>query len=89
MTKQEKLIKIFDHIGDLGIIETIIGDLIKKIMKVKVGNKIYDGEKEPIMLILTDRDKLNITHMNPKSTKYAQFPNGRLNEDEINDFMGD
>lgn len=29
-------------------------------MKVKVGNKIYDGEIEPVMVILTEQDKLNI-----------------------------
>ncbi len=26
-------------------------------MKVKVENKIYDGEKEPVMVILTAKDK--------------------------------
>lgn len=26
-------------------------------MKIKVGDKIYDGEKEPVMIILTDAEK--------------------------------
>ncbi|KKN06844.1 hypothetical protein LCGC14_1073030, partial [marine sediment metagenome] len=29
-------------------------------MKIKVGNKVYDGEKEAVMVILEDQDKENI-----------------------------
>lgn len=43
-------------------------------MKVKVGNKIYDGEREPVMVILTEADKKNIANMRPDATKYCQFP---------------
>ena len=43
-------------------------------MKVKVGNKIYDGNKEPVMVILSDYDKSNISNMLPECTKYASFP---------------
>jgi hypothetical protein len=43
-------------------------------MKVKVGNKIYDGEKEPIMVILADGDKENISNMHPDATKYCVYP---------------
>jgi len=43
-------------------------------MKVKVGNKIYDGEKEPVMVILTEKDKENIANMLPGCTKYCMFP---------------
>ena len=32
-------------------------------MKIKIGNKIYDGEKEPVMVILTDQDKKNILYV--------------------------
>ena len=32
-------------------------------MEVKVGNKIYDGIKKPIMVILTQEDKKNIAEM--------------------------
>jgi len=45
-------------------------------MKVKVGNKIIDGENEPIMIILTDQDKANIKNMAPCATKYCMFPDG-------------
>lgn len=29
-------------------------------MKIKVGNEIFDAEKQPIMIILTKQDKDNI-----------------------------
>ena len=43
-------------------------------MKVKIGDNIYDAEKEPIMLILTPQDKLNISNMLPETTKLCTFP---------------
>jgi hypothetical protein len=45
-------------------------------MKVKVGEKIYDSEKEPIMLILSESDKENIYNMLPDAKKYCSFPDG-------------
>jgi hypothetical protein len=43
-------------------------------MKVKVGNKIYDGKQEPIMVILSNKDKENIENMHPDATKYCMYP---------------
>jgi hypothetical protein len=43
-------------------------------MKVKVGSKIYDGEHEPVMVILSEEDKKNISNMLPEATKYCSFP---------------
>jgi hypothetical protein len=43
-------------------------------MKVKVGNKIYDGEDEPVMVILSDEDKKNISKMLPDAYKYCSYP---------------
>jgi len=43
-------------------------------MKAKIGDKIYDSEKEPIMIILSDSDKKNITNMDPEATKYLSYP---------------
>lgn len=43
-------------------------------MKVKVGDKMYSGDEQPIMVILTDGDKRNITNMLPEATKYAEYP---------------
>ena len=32
-------------------------------MKVKVGNVIFDGEKQPVMVILSEREKEQIANM--------------------------
>jgi len=45
-------------------------------MKVKVGNKVYDGNNEPVMVILTPEDKFNISHMEEHATKYCSYPEG-------------
>ncbi len=55
-------------------------------MKVKVGNKIYDGEDAPVMVILSDADKRNIANMLPECTKYASFPYGS-NDDDMEKWM--
>ena len=44
------------------------------IMKVKVGNRIYDGENEPVMVILSKGDRKNIADMLPDATKYCSYP---------------
>jgi hypothetical protein len=43
-------------------------------MKVKVGHKIHDGAKEPVMVILTEQDKENIRNMSERDTKYCEYP---------------
>jgi len=45
-------------------------------MKVKIGNKIYDSNKVPIMLILEKTDKFNLSHMAPEAYKYCSYPHG-------------
>lgn len=42
-------------------------------MKVKIGEKIYDAEDQPIMLILSETDKKNIGNMHLDATKYCVF----------------
>lgn len=44
-------------------------------MKVKVGDKIYDGNNEPIMVILSKGEKEQIAKMHPNATKYCVYPN--------------
>lgn len=56
-------------------------------MKVKIGDKIYDSEKEPIMVILSDDDKKNITNMLPHCTKYCSFPEEFM--DDIKHWMNE
>lgn len=56
-------------------------------MEVKIGNKIYSGDDEPIMVILNDKDKENISKMNSKSWKYCVHPNNMPRE-KVAEFMG-
>jgi len=55
-------------------------------MKVKIGNKTYDGNKEPIMLILDSIDKENIHKMAENANKFCIFPD-HWDRDEIDEFM--
>lgn len=43
-------------------------------MKVKVRNKIYDGSKEPVMVILSKGEREQIRNMPPDNTKYCVYP---------------
>ena len=43
-------------------------------MKVKIGDTIYDSNIIPILLILDDEDKNNITHMRDRDYLYCSFP---------------
>jgi len=56
-------------------------------MKVKIGNQIYDSSKTPVLLILDDLDKKNITAMLPTATKYCAFPGKGWDTEEIREFM--
>lgn len=58
-------------------------------MKIKVRNKIYDGEEEPIMLILSNKDKENIMNMAIEATKYCEWPRELFTKSEIDDWMGE
>lgn len=55
-------------------------------MKVKIGDTVYDAEIEPIMLILTPQDKLNIRNMLPEATLFCSFPDN-IDTQEIKKFM--
>ena len=51
-------------------------------MKVKIGNKIYDPNAEPIMLIFKSQKERKgfveqIKNMAPDATKYCQYPAGK------------
>lgn len=53
-------------------------------MKIKVGDTVYDGAKEPVMVILEDQDKRNIANTDDK--KYASYPDS-FSIKEIKKFM--
>ena len=55
-------------------------------MQVKIGNKIYDSNKEPIMLILSDEDKENIAKMHSDKYKIISAPSG-MDVKEVRKFI--
>ncbi len=55
-------------------------------MLVKIGSILYDSNAEPIMLILDDQDKSNISSMDPKCQKYCSYP-AEMDPDEARKFM--
>jgi hypothetical protein len=57
-------------------------------MIVKVGDKYYNSNKEPIMIILSEQDKKNIASMiGHKETKYCSYPDKGYMEKDIENFM--
>ena len=63
-------------------------------MKVKIGNKIYDSESKPIMLIFEDDTARKATadhliNMEDKEgiRKYIQFNNEKISTEEVGKFM--
>jgi len=57
------------------------------LLKVKIGNKIYDSKDGPIMVILSSLDKENISNMGVSNLKYCSFPRGVYSQEEIEEFM--
>lgn len=56
-------------------------------MKVKIGNTIYDTNDQPIMVILAEEDKKNISQMNEGYSKYCGYPESGYTVEEIEEFM--
>ena len=40
-------------------------------MKVKIGDTVYNGLDEPVMVILNDRDKRKISELDVEDDKYC------------------
>jgi hypothetical protein len=53
---------------------------------VKIGNKIYDSTKEPILLVFGAQDKININNMPIEYMKYCSYPDS-ANIEDIKKFM--
>jgi len=45
-------------------------------MKVKIGDTVYDSSIEPILLILTPKERLDIISMPSNVDKYVSSPEG-------------
>lgn len=45
-------------------------------MRVKIGSKVYDSNKQPIMVVLSGAEKSLIADMEPKTHKLCIYPPG-------------
>ena len=43
-------------------------------MKVKIGDKVYDANKEPVMIICSHQERQQMASMPEDNTKYCQYP---------------
>ncbi len=57
-------------------------------MKVKIGDTVYDGQDQMVMVILSDQDKFNIAHMARGAHAYCAAPPG-THWKVLSDWMGD
>ena len=55
-------------------------------MKVKINDVIYDSNDQPVMVVLTDKDKDNITNMHKDNAKYCVYPDSTP-EEAVTTFM--
>jgi hypothetical protein len=55
-------------------------------MKVKVGNFVFDAKYQPVMVILSSKDKEDIANMHANATLYLGAPED-MSEDEVISFM--
>ena len=55
-------------------------------MKVKIGDKVFDSNDQPIMIILSSKDKELISDMEGQ-TKFCSYPENYKTADII-EFMG-
>jgi len=57
-------------------------------VKIKVGDKFYDSQDGPIMIILSQKEKDQVAGMLPRCTKYAQYPDTWTKEQAVK-WMGE
>jgi hypothetical protein len=55
-------------------------------MKVKIGDKFYNSNEQPIMIVFEDDDKKNINNMEVGCSRYCSFPD-EMDIDDIEKFM--
>lgn len=55
-------------------------------MKVKIGEKIYDSNEEPLMIILGDDDKCHIGQMHIECSQYVAYP-ASLSDEDLDSFL--
>lgn len=55
-------------------------------MKVKIGDVVYDSKVQPIIIILEDYNKEDISNMEDGDYVYCEFPDS-FDEQEIKELM--
>ena len=55
-------------------------------MQVKIGDKIYRDNEQPIGVFLTAQDKINILAMAPNKNFYCSYPQN-TSEEDVKKFM--
>jgi len=58
-------------------------------MKVKIGDKVYDGKEVPIMLLLNKGEREQIAEMHPACTRYCMYPEDKYTVEQIKKWMHD
>ncbi len=56
-------------------------------MQIKVGDQTFDSKQQPIMVILTEKDKNTIAGMQLGCEKYAEFDEECWTPDEMREWM--
>ena len=57
-------------------------------MRIKIKDKFYDGDDQPIMLILTDKDKQHIANMAKDCHKFCEYPDD-MDDEKIYKWMNE
>ncbi|MCH7990594.1 MAG: hypothetical protein IID46_15750, partial [Planctomycetes bacterium] len=55
-------------------------------MRVKVRDRVYSGEIEPVMVLLSPTDRANIVAMHPDADRYCEYPD-EWDREEVREFM--
>ena len=55
-------------------------------MRIKIKDEFYDGDDEPIMVILTNKDKENIANMAKDCQRYCEHPD-TMDDEEMYKWM--
>lgn len=58
-----------------------------KLLRVKIGDKIYSGFEQPIMLIFDTNEKELISSMTDEDARYCEYPDDY--EGNIDEWMDD
>jgi len=56
-------------------------------MQVRIGDTLYDADKTPIMLVLTDLDRQQIAAMPPGLHRFCVFPADKFNQEDVQKWM--